>query len=132
MRKSVFLLFAVPAFALAQPATPAAAGTELKVGTGIENKQVAGEAKEFTVAAGTKIYAWARVSGVEAGARVAIVFKKGDKEAHRQELSVPSVPYRTNAYKTFRKGDGGDWTVSVLGPDGKELATIAFKVEISG
>jgi hypothetical protein len=47
-----------------------------------------------------------------------------------QELSVASVPFRTNAYKTFRKGDAGDWTAVVRDASGKELALSAFKVEI--
>jgi hypothetical protein len=46
------------------------------------------------------------------------------------ELKVPRSPYRTNAYRTFRKGDEGAWTVKVLAADGAELGSAAFSVEI--
>jgi hypothetical protein len=111
----------------AEPAA-AAAAAEVKVCLGIENKDAKDPAASFKVAADTKIYAWARLKG-EPGP-VSIAFKKGDKDVFVKELEVPSVPYRTNAYKTFRKGDAGDWTAVVRDATGKELASAAFKVEI--
>jgi hypothetical protein len=58
-----------------------------------------------------------------------VVFTKGDRSS-KQELKVPRSPYRTNAYRTFRAGDAGNWTVKILAGDGVELGSAAFSVEI--
>jgi hypothetical protein len=90
---------------------------------------VTGATESFKVAAGTKIYAWTRVTGVKDA--ITIVFAKGDKTVFQLKLDVKSSPYRTNAYHAFRAGDAGAWTAKVLGPDGKELGSASFTVEIS-
>jgi hypothetical protein len=117
---------AAPEAAKPVPATP---GAELKTCLAIENREAKDPSSSFKVAAGTKIYAWARIVNGEPG-KVTIAFRKGDQDVFTQELSVASVPFRTNAYKTFRKGDAGDWTAVVRDASGKELALSAFKVEI--
>jgi hypothetical protein len=131
MRKLGLLLLLAPAVALSQAGETPKDATEMRIGAGISNHDITGTATDFKVPADTKIYAWARVRGVEPGSKISIVFKKGDKEVFRQELPIPSVPYRTHVYKTFRKGDSGDWSATALGPDGKELASVSFKVEIT-
>jgi hypothetical protein len=108
-----------------------AAATELKVGTGLEKKELVGAAEEFKVAADTKIWAWAKVAGLAADAKVTLAFFKGDKQAYKQDFQAAGSPWRVNAYKTFRAGDAGDWVVKLLGPDGAELAAAKFKVEIT-
>ncbi len=100
---------------------------EVKVGTGVEKLEITGEATDFKVPAGTKLYAWTKVWG--AGDTATVVFAKGDATT-KVELKVPNSPYRTQAFKTFRKGDGGAWTVKVLGADGTELGSASFSVEI--
>lgn len=118
--------------AASTPAEQQAASTaELKAGLGIENMDLTGAADSFKVAPDTKIYAWARVKGVAAGSSVSLAFKKGDKEIYRKEIAIPSVPYRINAYRTFRPGDAGEWKIVLAGADGKELASTDFKVEIA-
>jgi len=138
LKRLLPLLVAVPLvlglafFARAQaakssaPAGPTTA--EVKVGTGVEKMELQGESASFKVAAGTKIYAWTKVTGA-ADTTIAVVFNKGEKTS-RQELKVPRSPYRTNAYRTFRKGDEGAWTAKVVGADGAELGSAAFTVEI--
>ncbi|HJU82757.1 MAG TPA: DUF2914 domain-containing protein [Holophagaceae bacterium] len=126
MRTRALLALAIPALMMAADAPKA----DIKVGTGIEKHEITGESADFKVAAGTKIYAWTRISGAEGS--VTVVFMKEGKEVSKQELQVPHSPYRTNAYRTFRKGDAGDWTVKVMGADGKELGTASFKVAIEG
>jgi len=138
LKRLLPLLLAVPlALALAfvaraqvaNPKTPAGSATaEVKVGTGIEKMELQGEARAFTVAAGSKVHVWTKVTGA-ADTTIAVVFTKGDKIS-RQELKVPRSPYRTNAYRTFRKGDEGAWTAKVVGTDGAELGSVAFTVEI--
>jgi Protein of unknown function (DUF2914) len=107
------------------------ATSELKVGTGVEKKEIVGAAEEFKIAADTKIWAWAKAASLAADAKVTLAFSKGDKEAFRKELQAAGSPWRVTAYKTFRAGDGGDWTAKLLGPDGAELASAKFKVEIT-
>ena len=128
---------ALPLSLLAQePAKPeksadkAAAKTELKVGTSVEGRDIVGAAEEFKIAPDTKLFAWAKVSGLAAEGKVTLAFVKGDKEAFKKELTIGGSPWRLNAYKTFRAGDAGDWVAKLLGPDGAELATAKFKVEI--
>ena len=120
-----------PKAAAAAAAAPATAKTELKVGTGVEKREIVGAAEEFKVPADTKIWAWTKVAGLAADTKVTLTFSKGDKEAFRKELQAPGSPWRVSAYKTFRAGDGGDWTAKLLGPDGAELASAKFKVEIT-
>ena len=120
-----------PKAAAAAAAAPATAKTELKVGTGVEKREIVGAAEEFKVPADTKIWAWAKVAGLAADTKVTLAFSKGDKEAFRKELQAAGSPWRVSAYKTFRAGDGGDWTAKLLGPDGAELASAKFKVEIT-
>jgi hypothetical protein len=101
---------------------------ELKTGTAVEKLAIVGEATDFKVASGTRIFVWAQVMGA-ADTTVTFVFSKGDKRS-KQELKVPRSPYRTHAYRTFRTGDEGEWTVKLMGDQGAELGVAAFKVEI--
>lgn len=109
----------------AEPGVPAA---ELKVGLGVEKMEITGEAAAFKVAPGTKIYAWAKVSGC-ADSKVTITFNKGEKEVSKQELNVVRSPYRTHAYRTFRAGDEGAWTAKILTSEGAEIGKTSFTVE---
>lgn len=116
--------------ALSQAAEAPAPSAEVKVGLGIEKMEIKDAAEAFKVAPDTKIYAWTKVAGC-AETKITIVFFKGDAQVSKQELAVPRSPYRTNAYRTFRAADSGDWTVKVLAEDGKELGALAFKVEVT-
>ncbi len=131
---TLFALVVGTGIAIAQkapsPTASSEVGAEIKVGLGVEKMAITGEATSFKVAANTKIYAWTKVSGA-AESKVAVVFLKGEKEVSRQELSVPRSPYRTNAFRTFRKGDGGEWVVKVLAADGKEMGKAAFSGEVT-
>ena len=135
MRHTLLAAFLFPAMLMAQPAAaPTAAPTairphaELKTGTAVEKLEIVGETSEFKVAAGTRIYVWAKVMGA-ADTTVTVVFSKGDKTS-KQELKVPRSPYRTNAYRTFRKGDEGEWTVKLMGDQDAVLGSATFKVDI--
>jgi len=113
-----------------KPADKASAKAELKVGTSVEGKEIAGAAEEFKIAPDTKLFAWAKVTGLAADSRVTLAFLKGDKEAFKKELTVGGSTWRLNAYKTFRAGDAGDWVVKLTSPDGAELGSAQFKVDI--
>lgn len=124
------LKFLLPALLLTTTAF-AAGKADLKVGTAIEKYEVTGSSDAFKVAPETKIYAGAKVTGME-NSTVTMVFSKDGTEESKVELKVPRSPYRTHAYKTMRAGDSGNWTVKVVGPDGAELGSSTFKVEVSG
>ncbi len=131
MRQAFFLPLLACAALLAQAPAPAAKpdakpSAEVKVGTAVEKMELQGEATSFKVAAGTKIYAWTKVTGA-ADSTITVVFTKGDRTS-KQDLKVPRSPYRTHAYRTFRTGDDGSWTVKVLAADGAELGTATFTV----
>ena len=127
MRARILFALALPAFLMAADAPKA----EVKMGTGIEKFELTGESADFKVAPDTKIHAWVKVTGITDGA-VTVVFLKGDKEMSKQDLKVPHSPYRTHAYRTFRKGDDGAWSVKVVGADGAALGSADFKVAIEG
>ncbi|WP_224360498.1 DUF2914 domain-containing protein [Hyalangium versicolor] len=122
--------FLLPALLLSTAAL-AAGSADVKVGTAIEKYEVTGASDTFKVAPETKLYAGTKITGIE-NDKVTVVFEKDGKEASRVELKVPRTPYRTHAYKTIRAGDSGTWTVKVLGPDGAEIGSSKFQVEVSG
>ncbi|HET8901801.1 MAG TPA: DUF2914 domain-containing protein [Holophagaceae bacterium] len=123
--KRALILLSIPALLCAQDAPKA----EVKTGLGIEKYEVTGESSDFKVAPDTRIHAWVRVTGITDGS-VTVVFLKGGQEKSKQDLKVPHSPYRTHAYRTFRKGDDGAWTVKVVGADGAALGSADFKVAI--
>jgi len=111
--------------------TAAPGASDIRTGSGIESRELTGASDSFQIAPDTRIYAVAHIRESGAVGIVKIVFKKAGKDVFSKELQAPSVPYRTNAFRTFRRGDDGDWSVALAGPDGKELASQSFKVEIS-
>ncbi len=127
MRRA-FLIFAIPALLSAQGASEAPKA-EVKTGLAIEHYELTGESSDFKVAPDTKILAWVRVSGITDGG-VTVVFLKDGQEKSKVDLKVPHSPYRTRAYRTFRKGDDGAWTVKVVGADGMALGSADFKVTV--
>ncbi len=126
MRRSLLAILFLPALLLAQ-STAIRPHAELKTGTAVEKLDIVGEASAFKVAPGTRIFVWAKVMGA-ADTTVTCVFSKGDKTS-KQALKVPRSPYRTHAYRTFRTGDEGEWTVKLIGEQEAELGSATFKVE---
>lgn len=121
--------FLFPALLCAQPVSTAIRPhAELKTGTGVEKMEIVGEGSAFNVAPDTRIYVWAKVMGVTDGT-VTVVFKQGDKTS-KQALKIPRSPYRTHAYKTFRKGDAGEWTVTLVGDQDAILGSATFTVAL--
>jgi len=127
MRRTLLTAAFLPSLLMAQ-ATPIRPHAELKMGTAVEKLEIVGEASEFKVAAGTRVFVWAKVMGA-ADTTVTFVFTKGDKTS-KQELKVPRSPYRTHVYRTFRKGDEGEWTVKLIGDQEAILGVATFTVEV--
>lgn len=136
MLKRLLVVLALPLALAAQEtkgspeASQSPVRAELKVGTAVEKKDIVGAADQFKIAPNTKLYAWARIDGIPAGGKVTLAFFRGETKAFARELPVGGSPWRLNAYKTFRTGDGGDWTARALGANGAQIASVAFKVEI--
>lgn len=60
-----------------------------------------------------------------------LVFARGEVAAWERERAAAGSPYRLWTYRTFRAADSGEWTAKVLGPDGTELGSVTFQVEIA-
>jgi hypothetical protein len=141
MKKTTLLLalLALPGALLAQapaapekmadaaPAAEAAAPAGVSVGLAADKNEVVKPETAFTIDGDTKIYAGARVTG--AAGDYTLSFKKGDKVAYEKKIAVPSTPYRVWTWKTFRKGDAGDWTAVLTGPGGA-VGSTGFKVDV--
>lgn len=123
--RALALSLQIPAALIAQDK----ASAEVKVGLKVDQMTIQGESGNFSIPAGTRIFMWTKVSG-SAESSVQAVFEKGGKEVFKQELKVPRSPYRTHAYRTFRTGDGGAWTVKVVGANGEVLGKAEFTVEV--
>ena len=128
MRSALIALLLAPSLLLGAEVTPSA---EVKVGTGVEDKVVTGEAPTLQIAADTNVYLWAKLSGLPADATVKLVFARGESAAWERARTAAGSPYRLWVYRTFRAGDSGEWTAKVLGPDGAELGSAKFQVEIA-
>jgi len=126
MRHGLLTLLLAPSLLLAQ-ATAIRPHAELKVGTAVDNLELVGETTSFKVPPGTRLYVWAKVMGA-ADTTVSCVFTKGDRTT-KLSLKVPRSPYRTHAYRTFRKGDEGEWTVKLIGEQEAILGNATFRVE---
>ena len=134
MRISTLLTLAIStsvmAFEAMDPEVTPAPKAEVRIGSGVEKHEVIGASDHFKMAAGTKVYAWTKVVGAS-GTKITIAFHKDGKFVSKQKLEVPRSPYRTHAYRTFRKGDGGAWTAKIMSKDGKALGAASFKVELT-
>ena len=114
----------------AEEAAPKAAAASLKatvkVGTSIENKELVGEAAEFPSTTPT-VTAWSLIEGASTPTEIKHVWSLNGKEVSSIALQVQSSRYRTNSRKTI-SGQPGSWNVKVVDADGKELASVDFKV----
>lgn len=109
------LVLASPAFA-----DPTA---EVKAGTGVEKREVVGEAQSF--AAGTTVWVWSRVADAEP--TIKHVWKRDGQEVWTATLKIGSKKWSTQSRRTIPKA--GSWEVDVQTADGKSIGTVAFKVE---
>jgi hypothetical protein len=147
MRKSMLLgLLLVPVWTFAEDAAktdeapakaddkaaaaPAPKGditiVEAKLGTGVQDRQVQGEAEEFKAGVG-KVYCLTRIKGAE-GKELSHVWYQGDKKVSEVKLAIKSALMRTWSYKSIGEDGKGDWRVDVVGPDGAVLKSLPFKI----
>ena len=128
MRRTGFVLtlLAFPGVLLAQ--APAATAPTVAVGLASDKNEIVDPQTSFTLEGDTKIYVGAKAT---AGAGdYTISYRKSGAVVLAKRIPVPSTPFRIWTWKTFRKGDAGDWTAVVTGPGGAEASTaftVAFK-----
>ena len=125
----LFVVVLVSLTARAQTEQPQKASLkvdEMKLGTAVENREIAGEAAEFTV--GQKAYVWMKVVG-GAGDSLTVTWAYGDK-SYTTVLTIGGSPWRTWSYKTLYSA--GDWKVKVTDSAGDLLKELEFKVKEAG
>lgn len=101
---------------------------DVKLGTGVTDREPEGVAESFKVDVG-RIYCWTKVKAPEGGGEISHVWYRGDVKASEVKLALKFASVRTWSYKTITADSQGDWHVDVLAPDGTVLKTVAFKVE---
>lgn len=118
------LLAAVLAFAsLASSAQDTLKVAEVKLGKGVQDRQITEEAAAFAV--NEKAYLWMRVTG-GAGQSIKVEWRNADF-ADVVTLDIGGSPWRTWSSKTLAKA--GDWKVTVTDAGGEVLSETAFQVE---
>jgi len=123
------LAFSLPAFAESSDkpdATEANVAVDMKVGTGVEKRQVTGEATTFSK--GTTVWAWSDISNFQGS--VKHVWKLDGKPVWTATLPVKSKHWSTQSRRTITKP--GNWEVDVTTVDGgMVLQSIGFQITAS-
>jgi hypothetical protein len=140
MRKLMLTaLLVMPMYTLAQddaaaaPADEAAVApagdisvVDAKVGTGVEDREIQGEADSFKPDVG-RVYCWSKIKGGE-GSEISHVYYKDDQKVSEVKLKIKFASMRTWSYKTIPAGAEGSWKVDIVGPDGAVLKSLPFTV----
>ena len=117
MKLALLLTLAVASTAFADPSA------EIKAGTGVEKREIVGEAQTFP--AGTTVWIWSRIT--EGEPSIKHVWKRDGQEVWTATLKIGSKRWATQSRRAIPKA--GSWEVDVQTAEGKSLGTIAFKVE---
>jgi hypothetical protein len=99
------------------------ASAEVKAGTGVENREVVGEATSFP--AGTTVWVWSLVKNAEGS--VKHIWKRDGKDVWTATMRIGSKKWSTSSRRTIPKA--GSWEVDVQSADGASLGTVAFTIE---
>ncbi len=105
------------------PKDASGASAEVKVGTGVEKHEIAGEAASFP--AGTTVWVWSQVTNGEAN--IKHVWKLDGKEVWTATLAVGSKKWSTQSRRAIAKP--GSWSVDVQTEAGASLGTVSFTVQ---
>lgn len=96
---------------------------EMKLGTGVQDKQISGE--DSTFALNAKVYVWMKITGA-AGDSIVVNWKNAANE-YKATIGIGGNSWRTWAYKTMSAA--GDWTVTVSTQSGNMLKEASFTVK---
>jgi hypothetical protein len=101
---------------------------EKAICSNVVDLQPVGEGNRFNAAVG-KLYCFTRIILFQdPPAEITHVWYFGEKERARVTLQVKSLNWRTYSSKSILPDDIGDWHVDILGPEGKVLSTLQFKI----
>jgi len=101
---------------------------EKAICSNVVDLQPVGDGNRFNAAVG-KLYCFTRIILFQdPPAEITHVWYFGEKERARVTLQVKSLNWRTYSSKSILPDDIGDWHVDILGPEGKVLSTLQFKI----
>jgi len=75
-----------------------------------------------------KLYCFTKITGALSPIRITHVWYFGYTERARVTLPVRASSWRTHSSKKIQTHEIGDWHVDVLGPDGRVLRSLQFKI----
>jgi hypothetical protein len=75
-----------------------------------------------------RLFCFTRMVGAQSPTEVTHVWYFGDVERAQVKLSVQAAQWRTWSSKIIQPHEVGQWFVDVIGPGGKVLQTLQFKV----
>jgi len=101
---------------------------DVKLGTGVQDREPLGVAESFKADVG-RVYCWTKVTGPEGGGEITHAWYKGGEKMSEVRLALKFASVRTWSYKTLPADGRGDWRVDVVAPDGTVLESVEFKVE---
>jgi hypothetical protein len=102
--------------------TAGEASADVKAGTGVEKREIVGEATSFP--AGTTVWVWSLVHNAEGN--VKHVWKRDGKDVWTATMKIGSKKWSTSSRRTIPKA--GSWEVDVQTLDGTSIGSIAFTV----
>ena len=112
-----------PPAADGKPKDTSGASAEVKAGTGVEKREIVGEATSFP--AGTTVWVWSRVTNAEGN--IKHVWKHDGKEAWTATLPVGSKLWSTQSRRTIPSA--GSWEVDVQTEAGASIGTVSFTIQ---
>ena len=105
------------------PKDTSGASAEVKVGTGVENHEIVGEAATFPT--GTTVWVWSRV--VNGEGNVKHVWKRDGKDVWTATLPVGSKRWSTQSRRAITTA--GSWSVDVQTDAGASIGTVSFTIQ---
>jgi hypothetical protein len=121
---TVFLSHAVTSFA--QEMSPLVAA-EATICRDVVDRQPLGAGTTFEASVG-KLFCFTKITGAQGSTEISHIWYFGDTLKANVTLPVRSSSWRTYSSKRIMPHEIGDWHVDVLGPEGKILKTLEFKV----
>jgi hypothetical protein len=98
---------------------------KIALGTGVESRELVGEATEFDVSVG-RIYCWTKIISQNVPATIKHVWYAGEQQVAEVPLNINYPSTRTWSSKAISTGK---WRVEVVGETGEVLASTDFTVK---
>ena len=126
----VLMCVLVAAGLAAQEKAKVAADQGLKVekavaATSVENREPAGENKEFEASVGT-VYCWTKIAATTVPTTIKHVWYAGDQKVFEKALDIKFPSTRTWSSKSVK---AGNWRVDITDEAGAVLASVSFTVK---